>query len=223
MKPPKLKAASVDDFASNHEIMESRLGADFVMSPFDSGKDLLASMEKEHFDVFLIDVHMPEDGFQVAKRLVSSPRYKGQPIVFVSFDQSFPVISRCLEEVGADYVSRTVTPEELRARIHSLLEMQNQKTLRLGQLALDPFNVSATILGRTLDLTLTEFKILTFLLTRKDRCIHRDVLAKQVWGDVSVSEKTLNSHLSNLRLKLVDGGISLQVDRKGLVEIMLKA
>lgn len=223
MNPPKIKAASVDDFSSNHEIMESRLGAEFHMFPFDSGKDLLASMEKQYFDVFLIDVHMPDDGFQVAKKVVGHARYQGQPIIFVSYDQSFPVIARCLQEVGADYVSRTVTPEELRARIHSLLEIQQQKTLRLGQLTLDPLKVSATILSRPLNLTLTEFKILTFLLTRKDRCIHRDVLAKQVWDDVSVSEKTLNSHLSNLRLKLVDGGITLQVDRKGLVEILLKA
>jgi len=222
MKPPKTKAASVDDFQSNHEIMESRLGGDFAMSPFDSGADLLASMEKEHFDVFLIDVHMPEDGFLVAKNVVGHAQYKGQPILFVSYDQSFPVITRCLQEVGADYVSRTVTPEELRARIHSLIAIHQQKTLRLGQLSLDPLKVSATILSGPLDLTMTEFKILTFLLTRKDHCIHRDYLQKQVWGDILISEKTLNSHLSNLRLKLIDGGILLQVDRKGLVEILVK-
>lgn len=203
--------------------MAYRLGNDFDLTCYESGTSVLNSLENNFFDVFMIDVHMPvEDGFLVARKIVSSPHYKAQPILFVTYDQSYSVISRCLQEIGADYVSRTVPPEELRARVHSLLEIQQQKIFKLGQLALDPLKVSATILSRPLDLTLTEFKILTFLLTRKDHCIHRDYLQQQVWGDLPISEKTLNSHLSNLRLKLIDGGISLQVDRKGLVEMMIK-
>ncbi len=223
MKTAPIRIASIDDVPTNHDIMAHRLGSGFELTPHNSALSILKSMETEDFDVFIIDVHMPiEDGFIVAQKVMTSPHYKGQPLLFATYDQTFSVISRCLKEVGADYISRAASAEELRARVHSLFELQQQKTLRLGQLAVDPMKVSATMLSRPLDLTLTEFKILTFLLTRKDRCIHRDYLQKQVWGEEAVSEKTLNSHLSNLRLKLVDGGISLQVDRKGLVEIQIK-
>lgn len=224
MQMKKISVASIDDETQNNVDLMSRLGDEFDFHPHVSSDQLLSTMASRPVDVFVIDVHMPiEDGFSVAKKIMRSPHYNGEPLLFVTFDQSLPVIRRCLAEAGADYVNREATSVELKGRLLKLVENKSSDVLKLGGLELNPKMVEARLHGEPLDLTLKEFKILSFLLTRNDHCIHRDYLQRHVWPDTIVSDKTLNSHFSNLRVKLADGNINVQVDRQGLVELSLKA
>jgi len=170
-------------------------------------------------DLIVLDVGLPEmDGLEVCKIIRKTSEV---PILFLSArDEEIDRILG-LEIGGDDYVTKPFSPRELVARINVILKRKSGNTnsqednavLTKGKLTLDPSHRSVSFDGKGLKLTAIEFNILNALLARPRMAFTRDQILNTAWPDnIHVSDRTIDSHIRNLRSKLSDTGCSSVVE-----------
>jgi len=97
----------------------------------ENGRVALEMLERESFDLMLLDITMPEmDGFQVLERLLGNPRLRDLPVIVTSAVEGLEAVVRCIELGADDYLHKPVNPVLLKARVNSSLE---KKRLRDAQ------------------------------------------------------------------------------------------
>ncbi len=172
----------------------------------DGGRGL-ALLDTQPFDAVLLDVMMPGlDGLEVVRRLRTKHNV---PVLMLTAkgDETDRVVGL---ELGADdYLAKPFSPRELLARIRAVLRRAQPDavapTLVVGDLRLDVASREATRGDVRLDLTGVEFDLLLALARRAGRVITREaLLATAGRDDGSVSERTVDVHISHLRQKLGD-------------------
>jgi two-component system phosphate regulon response regulator PhoB len=112
-------------------------------------------------------------------------------------------------ELGADdYITKPFSPRELVLRIQKLLQRgqavpESQETLRFGELLIDGPRHIVSWRGKSVELTATEFKLLTVLAQRRGRVQSREQLLRDVWEyNNLVDTRTVDTHMRRLREKL---------------------
>jgi len=89
----------------------------------ENGRVALEMLEREPFDLMLLDIAMPEmDGFQVLERLLANTRLRDLPVIVTSAVEGLDSVVRCIELGADDYLHKPVNPVLLRARVNSSLE-----------------------------------------------------------------------------------------------------
>jgi DNA-binding response OmpR family regulator len=171
------------------------------------GRAGLARVEQGGVDVVLLDLTLPGmDGLEVCKRIREHSRI---PIVMLTArgDETDRVVGL---ELGADdYLPKPFGPRELLARMRAVLrrslpEAQSER-LRVGDLEIDVSARRVTLSGREIELTALELDLLLALARRAGRVVPRDALfAAAGRSDTTVSERTVDVHISHLRTKLGD-------------------
>jgi two-component system OmpR family response regulator len=198
----------IDDDARLFELLSAYLAQNgFVVVGARDGLRGLSLLDSDTFDAVLLDVMMPGlDGIEVCKRIRARSRV---PVVMLTAkgDETDRVVGL---ELGADdYVTKPFSPRELLARLRAVLRRtqpaDDEGTLRVGPLALDVAGRSVTLEGRVVELTGIEFDLLLGLARRAGRVVPREsMLSAAGRDDVSVSERTVDVHVSHLRQKLGD-------------------
>lgn len=182
--------------------------AGFAVVTAHDGQMALMQATREAPDLIVLDQGLPEvDGLEVCRRI----RAKSEvPIIFLTArdDELDRIIGL---ELGADdYVTKPFSPRELVARIRAVLKRAKgvaAPVLRWGDLVLDPARHSCAVGGVEVALTGMEMAILRALMQEPERVLTRAALVSAVWGAGSpVSNRTLDSHLRNLRAKLAGCG-----------------
>lgn len=166
-------------------------------------------------DLILLDVQMPQlDGWQVLQQIRA--RSDTPVIMLTALDQDLDKVMGL--RLGADdYVVKPFNPAEVVARVQAVLRRTRpqpsagQQILRAGpfQIDLDSHQASVWIAeaAHTLELTLTEFKLLTCLLRAPKRVFSREELLISCLPEGDTQERTVDSHISKLRKKLEALGI----------------
>lgn len=171
-----------------------------------NGEVALQRLLDRSFDCVLLDMMMPGiDGLEVLRRL----RQRGDrvPVIMLTAkgDETDRVVGL---EVGADdYVAKPFGPRELVARIKAVVRRSQPESgggaLRIGTLSLDVEAREARDGDKRIDLTGVEFDILHALVRRAGRVIRREQLLSEAGrGDVAVSDRVVDVHVSKLRQKL---------------------
>jgi two-component system alkaline phosphatase synthesis response regulator PhoP len=173
-----------------------------------TGREALFMARQERPDLIILDLGLPEmDGLDVAQAL---RRESQVPIIMLTarVEESDRILGL---ELGADdYVTKPFSPRELVARVRAVLrrtqgEPVAPKVLRLGPLEVDVDGHRATLYGRPLDLTPSEFAILQAMASHPGRVFGRLELLERVQGDAYEGyERTIDAHIKNLRRKLGD-------------------
>jgi len=89
----------------------------------ENGRIALEMLEREAFDLVLLDIAMPEmDGFQVLERLLANSRLRDLPVIVTSAVEGLDSVVRCIELGAEDYLTKPVNPVLLKARIGAGLE-----------------------------------------------------------------------------------------------------
>jgi two-component system, OmpR family, response regulator len=216
----------IDDDARLYELLASYLGQNGVhLSHAADGPKGLAALEHTVFDAVLLDVMMPGmDGLEVCKKIRTRSKI---PVLMLTAkgDETDRVVGL---ELGADdYLAKPFSPRELLARMRAVLRRSNPDSvaeqLNIGDIAVDISSRVVTVAGKPADLTGLEFDILVALIRRAGRVISRDtLLAEAGRGDVVVSERTVDVHISHLRQKLGDDPPKLIKTVRGIGYVLTK-
>lgn len=200
----------VDDDAHIMDVISFALekaGHSYVTAS--DGKKALDQFSLNNIDLVILDVGLPEiDGLEVCRQIRKNSEI---PILFLSArdDEIDRILG--LEIGGDDYVTKPFSPRELMARINVILKRAITKPVKpelegilsKGKLLLDTDHRSANFNGAALKLTAIEFNILQTVLSRPRMAFTRDQIMTAAWPDnVHVSERTIDSHVRNLRSKL---------------------
>jgi two-component system phosphate regulon response regulator PhoB len=171
-----------------------------------NGKEALRQTRALLPDLIVLDLMLPEiDGLEVCKLLRRDPQTSGIPIVMLTAKAA--EIDRVLGlELGADdYVTKPFSPRELVLRIKRLLRAEPEKAAVFmhEDLCLDAERHQVTVKGKPVELTATEFKLLTILAQRRGRVQSREQLLQDVWEyDSLIDTRTVDVHMRRLREKL---------------------
>jgi putative nucleotidyltransferase with HDIG domain len=113
----------VDDDEMHRAIVKRRLSAeDHIIIEAQNGKEAIAALDKDKFDLILLDVTMPEmDGFQTLQRIKSSEVNRQIPVLMCSADDNPATIEKCLKAGAVDYILKPFNASLLSARVQSCL------------------------------------------------------------------------------------------------------
>lgn len=203
------KILVVDDEAKIVRLVRSYLEqAGYAVVEANDGQTALIQARREKPDLVVLDLGLPVmDGLEVARIL---RRERDTPIIMLTarIEDTDKIVGL---ELGADdYVTKPFNPRELVARVRAVLRRTSgapptPEILRGGGLELDMNGHQATLDGRPLDLTPTEFELLAVLLRNPGRVFTRLELLDRVQGEAYEGyERTIDAHIKNLRAKLGD-------------------
>jgi two-component system alkaline phosphatase synthesis response regulator PhoP len=172
-----------------------------------SGTDALDVARRASFELILLDVMLPgKDGFDVCREL----RRTGvrTPIILLTARAHDAEKVLGLDLGADDYITKPFNPHELRARVRAVLRRgvrddRAADVYRFGDAEVDFGRAEVRREGRVLDLSATEFKLLSAFVKGQGRVLTRDQLLDAVWGTgVALSDRVVDNHIVSLRRKI---------------------
>jgi two-component system phosphate regulon response regulator PhoB len=173
----------------------------------------LESMGRRTPDLVVLDLMLPDmSGTDVCRTMRSQPTLADVPVIMLTARAE--EVDRVVGfELGADdYVTTPFSSRELALRVKAVLRRgspraASQRQLSHGVLLVDLDSHRCKVEEREVDLTAKEFGLLSALMTRPGRVLTRDMLLEQLWGsDITVTHRTVDTHLKRLREKLGEAG-----------------
>lgn len=183
--------------------------AGFKVLIANSGSEGLEAVRQNLPDVVVLDIMMPGmTGLEVCRAMKADADLAKIPVLMLTAKSDVKDRVKGLETGAEDYVAKPFSPKEVVLRVQALLKRLRSgstvgSTLESGGILLDKFSLSAKLDDSRLDLTTTEFKLLTAFLNNPARTLARDILLRDVWGYASgVDTRTVDTHIRRLREKL---------------------
>jgi two-component system response regulator MprA len=200
----------VDDDPRITELLRRTLALEgYTISVARDGTEGLARFLERPPDVIVLDVMLPGmDGIEVARRL----REAGDnvPILMLTARDAVADRVRGLESGADDYLVKPFAHEELVARVRALLrrgQPDRYEVLRAADVELDTGTRIAHRGARAIELSPTEYELLSLFLHRPRQVLTRDIILERVWGvDFEGSSNVLEVYIGYLRAKLEAGG-----------------
>ena len=156
-------------------------------------------------DAVVLDWMLPDgSGVDWLQRLRQTTKGEGQPVLMLTARASETDKVQGLNSGADDYLVKPFSVAELVARLRALLRRtEPARVHKVGALALDERQGSASYKGRPLTLTRREFELLAFLCASPGRVFSRTELLDRVWGeDFLGTERTVDQHVAQLRALL---------------------
>ena len=182
----------------------------YVVYEAEDGEKGLAITKQQKPDLIILDIMLPIiDGYEVCKKL----RMEGDTTPIIMLTVKDKEIDRVLGlELGADdYVTKPFSLRELMARVKAIFRRTEERATDLtiynfGQIELDFKKYEAKKKGKKLELTPLEFQMLKLFIQKKEQVLSREDFLDKIWGEdnVSVSFRTVDSHIANIRKKIED-------------------
>ena len=219
----RTKILVIDDEESVCEILKFNLEKEGYEVDCAYSAEAALDMDLEDCSLFMVDIMMGGlSGFDFAKRLRNVTATEEKPILFCSALSDEDYVVKGLNIGADDYVTKPFVIDEVLARVRAILRRTGQQQQRSAAdieaqqsiyesdvtfkgLRIDRNDKEVYIDNELVSLTRTEFDILLFFLTHRNRIYSREELIKNVWGDdVVVTGRTIDTNITRLRKKLGD-------------------
>jgi len=210
---PEPYVLAVDDEEHITELIAMALGFNgFEVERAGSGRAALDSIDARRPDLVILDVMLPDlDGFEVARRVRQNEGASARlPIIFLTAKDTTADKVEGLRLGSDDYVTKPFSIEELIERVKAVLRRSadvgpGEHKLSYADLELDEDTRDVWRKGKLISLTVTEYKLLHYLLANARKVLTRDQILEAVWdytfaGNASV----LETYISYLRHKIDD-------------------
>jgi len=186
-----------------------------------SGEEALRILRKETFDLVILDLMLPGvDGKDVCKTIKQDSEMCNTPVIMVTArgEESDVVIGL---ELGADdYITKPFSNKIMVARVRAVIRRsaasftEKETSLEFGNLSIHPGHHEVRIKNKVIPLTLTEYRILTFLAKRPGWVFSRYDIIDAVQGeDRVVTDRTVDVQIVGLRKKLGADGKRIETVR----------
>jgi two-component system alkaline phosphatase synthesis response regulator PhoP len=179
------------------------------------GESALQILRRERPDLVVLDLMLPgRDGWDVTRAMRGDAALADTPIIMLTARVEHHDRIVGLELGADDYVTKPFHPGELIARILAVLRRVQHgpapsRVIRAGELIIDADAHQVEVGGETVRLTPTEFALLRALAEHRGQVLTRQEMIEQGLGySYEGIERTVDSHIRNLRRKLADAGAS---------------
>jgi DNA-binding response OmpR family regulator len=169
------------------------------------GQSALTMARREKPDLIVLDLMLPIiDGREVCKIL----RHESDVPIIMLTALAEEVDQITGLEIGADdYITKPFSPRALVARVRALLRrvrggIKMPSIIRIGALEIDSEKHTVTVHSTPIKLTPNEFKLLFILANRPGQTLTREQLLEDLHGAASSIDRSVDSHIKNLRKKL---------------------
>jgi len=186
----------------------------FRVTCLERGDQVIAFVKQHHPDLILLDLMLPGmDGMEVFREL---KKFSTVPVIMIT--ARVEEIDRLLGlELGADdYICKPYSPREVVARVKAVLRRTHahpsEKRLSSGGIELNEDTHQVWVEGHAIKLTPSEFKLLKVMMAHPGRVFSRADLVNLVQGyEFEGYERTIDSHIKNLRKKIAAAGMEQEV------------
>ncbi|WP_196140921.1 response regulator [Aliikangiella sp. G2MR2-5] len=195
----------VEDEKEIASVVEMYLNADgFETQVFHEGTNVTEAIKHSRPSVVLLDLMLPQkDGVTICKEV---REFSDVPIIMTT--AKVEEVDRLLGlEIGADdYVCKPYSVKELVARVKAVTRrLDNKVSQSSPEMVVNADNHTIQFRGQTISLTTVEFNLFHLLYTNPNRIYSRQQILDQVYSDYRViSDRTVDSHIRNLRKKLAE-------------------
>ncbi len=186
------------------------------------GEEALEALGSERTDLVVLDLMLPGfSGYEVLSEMRRRDEWKDIPVVILTARRDEADRIKGLELGADDYVTKPFSPRELVLRVAAVLRRAQApavagggRGLRGGPLTVALSATRATVDDRELDLTPTEFRLLSTLLERRGRVQSRQQLLEHAWDiHARIETRTVDMHVQRLRAKLGEAGDYIETVR----------
>ncbi len=192
-----------DDYILAETLQEYLLLNEYSVHCVYDAQEALEAACKESFDLFLLDVNVPEfNGFELLKQLRKADI--DTPTIFVTSLSSIDDISKGYDAGADDYIKKPFVFEELNLRIKALLKREFKIKNTLVHIndntVFDPFSGELCIDNKSVSLNPKEILLLKLLLKNRANVVSFEAIFQNVWSfDETHSELSLRTYIKNLR------------------------
>lgn len=214
LRPMGQRVLVVDDEPDLLELVRFNLvQAGYAVDTAENGEEGISKARRGVPDLIVLDVMLPDlPGTEVCRRLRGDPRLADTPVLMLTAKSE--EVDRVVGfELGADdYVTKPFSPRELTLRVQAILRRSGtpreaHDILEHGNLRIDRDRHRCWVDDAAITLTAKEFRLLCSLMSRAGRVMTRESLLDEVWGsDITVTVRTIDTHLKRLREKLGRAG-----------------
>ena len=186
---------------------------------FAEGSAFMEALAFDTPELILLDIMLPgDDGLELLKKLKSSPKTKGIPVIMVTAKGTEYDKVIGLDSGADDYVTKPFGMMELVSRIKAVLrrsgKVEDRIDMELSGVRMDIKKHEVTVDGKQVALTLKEFELLEKLMRNQGSVLTRDQLLTEIWGyDFDGETRTVDVHIRTLRQKLGTKGEIIQTVR----------
>ncbi len=221
----RIKLLVIDDEESICEIMKFNLEKEGYEVDCAYSAEEALSFDLSSYSLFIVDIMMERlSGFDFAKRIKNVAATENTPIIFCSALNGEDDTVIGLNIGGDDYITKPFVIGEVLARVRAVLRRSHatrQWAYNISKSVYEPditfksmrINRNEKVCylnGESVNLTRTEFDILLFFLTHRNRIYSRDEIIRQVWaGEVVVTNRTIDTNITRLRKKLGEYGSNI--------------
>ncbi len=218
----RIKILVIDDEESICEILKFNLEKEgYEVDTAYSAEEAL-DRDLSGYSLFIVDIMMDRlSGFDFAKRIKNNDAIENTPIIFCSALSGEDDTVMGLNIGGDDYITKPFVISEVLARVRAVLRRSHatkqwaynvsksiyEPDITFKNLRINRNEKICYINGEAVALTRTEFDILLFFLTHRNRIYSREEIIQQIWaGDVVVTNRTIDTNITRLRRKLGEYG-----------------
>lgn len=204
-----------DDITLNKQIAALLKDRGFDVHQCHDGNQGLVTALRERFDLILLDVLLPNlNGFSLLSQL---RKRKQTPVIMVTACGAEQERIKGYSNGADDYMPKPFSFVEMMLRIEALLRRSlnvksnevTRNSIVVDEITLDRRNLKANFAGKTLDLTSTQFKLLWVLLENQNEVLSKPLLYQTVLErSFSRYDRSLDMHMSRVRKKLIEAGMS---------------
>lgn len=214
MKKKDIKILLVDDEQDILEIVGYNLSQEgYQIVTASNGKEAIARAKKEHPQLIIMDVMMPEmDGMEACENIRKIPELQDTIITFLTArSEDYSQVAGF--DAGADdYIAKPIKPKVLVSKVQALLRrlkgvegVSSTTTLTVGNIEINREEYKIIKEGEEIILPRKEFELFYLLATKPGKVFTREEILDKVWGnEVVVGGRTIDVHIRKLREKIGD-------------------
>ncbi len=217
----RIRILVIDDEESYCEILKYNLEKEgYEVDTADSAETALG-YDLSIYQLMIVDIMMERlSGFDFAKRVRNNPSTENVPLIFCSALNGEDETVMGLNIGADDYITKPFTIGEVIARVRAVLRRTHEQQhvtfnmpkthyepdITYRTMRIDRNEKTCYINGREIPLSRKEFDLLLFFLVHRERIHSRDEIMNQVWGNVEVTYRAVDTNIARLRKKIAPYG-----------------
>ena len=197
----------------------------YMVSCADTGQQALALINKEHPDLIILDLMLPEiDGIELCNMLRNNNETCTIPIIMLTAKGEEEDIIAGLEQGADDYITKPFSPKILIARVGAILRRkqtaealakpQKDSIIKIHGITIDTIRHEVIVEDEPVSVTVTEFNILKYLAKYPGRVFSRQQIIDEIRGyDYLIIPRAVDVQVFGLRKKLGSAGDAIETVR----------